>query len=60
MNNNQNHEIVVIGLFQALAATALSVAHSQDRLRDGDKEVIVDIENEEKTQYLEQNFNTSK
>jgi len=49
-----------------LAATSLSAAARTVRTRrqwrrgEDDKQVIVNIENEEKTQYLEQNFNSSK
>ena len=49
-----------------LAAVSLSAATRTLRTRrqwrrgEDDKQVIVNIENEEKTQYLEQNFNSSK
>jgi len=49
-----------------LAAVSLSAAARTVRTRrqwrrgEDDKQVIVNIENEEKTQYLEQNFNSSK
>jgi hypothetical protein len=49
-----------------LAAVLLSAAARTVRTRrqwrrgEGDKQVIVNIENEDKTQYLEQNFNSSK
>jgi len=49
-----------------LAAVSLSPAARTVRTRrqwrrgEDDKQVIVNIENEDKTQYLEQNFNSSK
>jgi hypothetical protein len=49
-----------------LAAVSLSTAARNLRTRrqwrrgEDDKQVIVNIENEDKTQYLEQNFNSSK
>jgi hypothetical protein len=49
-----------------LASASLSAAARTVRTRrqwrrgEDDKQVIVNIENEEKTQYLEQNFNSSK
>ena len=49
-----------------LAAVSLSAAARTVRTRrqwrrgEDDKQVIVNIENEDKTQYLEQNFNSSK
>ena len=49
-----------------LAAVSVSAAARTVRTRrqfrrgEGDKQVIVNIENEDKTQYLEQNFNSSK
>jgi len=49
-----------------LAVVSLSAAARTVRTRrqwrrgEDDKQVIVNIENEEKTQYLEQNFNSSK
>jgi hypothetical protein len=49
-----------------LATVSLSAAARTVRTRrqwrrgEDDKQVIVNIENEEKTQYLEQNFNSSK
>jgi hypothetical protein len=49
-----------------LAAASLSTAARNLRARrqwrrsEDDKQVIVNIENEDKTQYLEQNFNSSK
>jgi hypothetical protein len=55
----------VVPYLQVLTAASLSGAGAartrrQWRRGEGDKEVIVNIENEEKTQYLEQNFNSSK
>jgi hypothetical protein len=51
--------------FQALVAATLSPGSAartkrQRHTPDDDKQVIVNIQNEEKTQYLEQNFNSSK
>lgn len=50
--------------FQVLMAVSLSavsaVRTKRQRHGDDDKQVIVNIENEEKTQYLQQDFNTSK
>jgi Cdc6-like AAA superfamily ATPase len=48
--------LVVVALSAEIAARTKRQRHTPD----GDKQVIVNIENEEKTQYLEQNFNTSK
>jgi hypothetical protein len=52
-------------VFQALVAIALSVGSAartkrQRHTPSDDKQVIVNIHDEEKTQYLEQNFNSSK
>jgi hypothetical protein len=52
-------------VLQALTAVTLSVGSAartkrQRHTPSGDKQVIVNIEDEEKTQYLEQNFNSSK
>jgi hypothetical protein len=58
--------LYVVLYLQVLAAASLSAAARTVRTRrqwrrgEDDKQVIVNIENEEKTQYLEQNFNSSK
>ena len=59
-------KLLVVLYLQVLAAASLSAAARNVRTRrqwrrgEDDKQVIVNIENEEKTQYLEQNFNSSK
>jgi hypothetical protein len=47
-------------LTAALLSAASAARTKRQRPGDDDKQVIVNIENEEKTQYHEQNFNSSK
>lgn len=55
-------------MFQVIGLASVVAQHHEyhddplfySRPGDGDKEVIVDIEDANKTQYHEQNFNTSK